>query len=168
MAELRGERVFPGRPDQVGAARGFVAAALDPMMPCYDAACLLTSEAVTNALLHSASGSEAGTVLVSWRLRNGRLRVEIHDDGGTLDPHRRVHHVESVTGRGFDLFEALSSGWGFDGDPSGRVVWFELDLEGRSEADGAGRRSLRSGAPRAQSGPLRGGPPGGATARAAA
>ncbi|HEX6678830.1 MAG TPA: ATP-binding protein [Actinomycetes bacterium] len=168
MAELRGERVFPGRPDQVGAARGFVAAVLDPMTASYDAACLLTSEAVTNALLHSASGSEAGSVRVSWRLRNGRLRVEIHDDGGTLDPHRRVHHVESVTGRGFDLFEALSSGWGFAGGPSGRVVWFELDLEGRSEADGAGRRSLRPSAPRAQSGSLRGGSAGGATARAAA
>ena len=168
MPEQRGERVFPGRPDQVGAARGFVAAALDQGMPCYDAACLLTSEAVTNAVLHSASGSETGSVLVGWSLRGGRLRVEVYDDGGTVDPRRRVHHVESVTGRGFDLFEALSAGWGVDGGPAGRMVWFELDLDGRNESDGAGRRSLRSGAPRAQSGPLRGGPPGGATARAAA
>jgi anti-sigma regulatory factor (Ser/Thr protein kinase) len=168
MPELRGERVFPGRPDQVGAARGFVAAALDPLTPIYDTACLLTSEAVTNALLHSDSGSATGSVLVSWSLSDGRLRVEIHDDGGSVDPRRRVHHVESVTGRGFDLFEALSSGWGFDGGPSGRVVWFELDLEGRSEADGADRRSLRPRAPRAKSRPLRSGSAGGSTARSAA
>jgi anti-sigma regulatory factor (Ser/Thr protein kinase) len=151
----------------VGAARGFVAAALDPATPSYDAACLLTSEAVTNALLHSASGSEAGSVLVSWSVRGGRLRVEIHDDGGVGDPRHRVHHVESVTGRGFDLFEALAAGWGFAGGPAGRVVWFELDLEGRNESDGAGRRSLRSGAARAQPRPLRGRPQGGPTARPA-
>jgi anti-sigma regulatory factor (Ser/Thr protein kinase) len=168
MAKLRGERVFPGRPDQVGAARGFVTAALDPRMSCYDAARLLTSEAVTNALLHSASGSETGSVLVSWRVYDSRLRVEVRDEGGAVDPRRRVHEVESVTGRGFDLFDALSSGWGFDGGPNGRVIWFELDLEGRNEADGAGRRSLRPSAPRAQSGSLRGGPPGGATARTGA
>jgi anti-sigma regulatory factor (Ser/Thr protein kinase) len=167
MPEQQGERVFAGRPDQVGAARGFVAAALDPRMPCYDAACLLTSEAVTNALLHSASGSEAGSVLVSWSVRGGRLRVEIYDDGGAGDPHRRVHHVESVTGRGFDLFEALAAGWGFDGGPAGRMVWFELDLEGRNETDGADRRSLRPGAPRAQPRPLRGRAPGGPAARSA-
>jgi anti-sigma regulatory factor (Ser/Thr protein kinase) len=167
MPERRGERVFPGRPDQVRAARGFVAAALDPEMPCYQAACLLTSEAVTNALLHSASGSKAGSVVVSWRVRDGRLRVEIRDEGGAGDPRRRVHHVESVTGRGFDLFEALSAGWGFDGGPAGRTVWFELDLEGRSESQGARRRSLRSGAPGSQPRPLRGRPPGGPTARLA-
>jgi anti-sigma regulatory factor (Ser/Thr protein kinase) len=148
MGELKGERVFAGRPDQVAAARRFVAAALDPKLPGYDAACLLTSEAVTNALLHSASGGEDGTLLVTWSIRGGRLRVEIHDGGEPMDPRRRVHHVESVTGRGLDLFEALSSGWGFDGGPDGRTVWFELDLEGREGRDGVGDRSLRPIGPR--------------------
>jgi anti-sigma regulatory factor (Ser/Thr protein kinase) len=143
MAELRGKRVFPGRPDQVGAARRFVAGALDPEMAAYEAACLLTSEAVTNAMLHSASGEENGRLLVTWSVHRGRLRVEIHDDGGASDPRRRAHHLESVTGRGFDLFEALSSGWGFEGGPGGRVVWFELDLEGRDGSNGAARRSFR-------------------------
>jgi serine/threonine-protein kinase RsbW len=148
MAELQGRRVFPGRPDQVRAARRFVTDALDPRMAGYDAASLLTSEAVTNALLHSASGGENGSLLVTWSVYRGRLRVEIHDDGGAIDPRRRVHHVESVTGRGFDLFEAFASGWGFDGGPAGRVVWFELDLEGRDGSDGVGRRSLRPVGPR--------------------
>jgi serine/threonine-protein kinase RsbW len=148
MPESKGTRVFAGRPDQVGAARRFVAAALDPKMDGYDAACLLTSEAVTNALLHSASGGEDGTLLVTWSIRGDRLRVEIHDSGGPMGPRRRVHHVESITGRGLDLFEALSSGWGFDGGPDGRTVWFELDLEGREGRGGAGHRSLRPVGPR--------------------
>jgi anti-sigma regulatory factor (Ser/Thr protein kinase) len=148
MRDLKGERVFAGRPDQVAAARRFVAAALDPKLPGYDAACLLTSEAVTNAVLHSASGAEGGRLLVTWSVRGGRLRVEIHDDGGPTGPRHRVHHVESVTGRGFDLFEALSSGWGFDGGPEGRTVWFELDLGGGEGAGAAGRRSLRPVNPR--------------------
>jgi serine/threonine-protein kinase RsbW len=148
IQESKGTKAFAGRPDQVGAARRFVAAALHPEMAGYDAACLLTSEAVTNALLHSASGDKDGTLLVTWSIRGGRLRVEIHDGGGPMDPRRRVHHVESVTGRGLDLFEALSSGWGFDGGPDGRTVWFELDLEGREGWDGAGDRSLRPIGPR--------------------
>jgi serine/threonine-protein kinase RsbW len=126
--EERGRREFRGRADQVAAARRFVSAALHVGSPLRDVTRLLVSEAVTNAVLHSASGGTGGRFTVEYELSDRRLRVEVRDGGGQNGPRRRVHHLESVTGRGLELFEALSDRWGVDGGPGGRTVWFELDL----------------------------------------
>jgi anti-sigma regulatory factor (Ser/Thr protein kinase) len=130
VVEERGRREFRGRADQVGAARRFVSAALNLGSPLRDVTRLLVSEAVTNAVLHSASGETGGKVTVQYRLDDRRLRVEVSDNGGEGGPRRRVHHIESITGRGLELFDALSDRWGVDGGPAGRTVWFELDLAG--------------------------------------
>ena len=89
---------------------------------------LLVGEAATNAVLHSGSGVDGGTFAVEYLISDDRLRVEVHDGGGPAGPRRRIHLLESVTGRGLDLFEALSDRWGVDGGPQGWTVWFELDL----------------------------------------
>jgi serine/threonine-protein kinase RsbW len=128
--EERGRREFRGRADEIGAARRFVATALNLRSPLRDVTRLLVSEAATNAVLHSASGAADGKFTVEYRLDDHRLRVEVHDGGGAAGPRRRVHHIESITGRGLELFEALSDRWGVDGGPKGRTVWFELDLAG--------------------------------------
>jgi anti-sigma regulatory factor (Ser/Thr protein kinase) len=130
VVEERGRREFRGHADQVGAARRFVSAALQIGSPLRDVTRLLVSEAVTNAVLHSASGDAGGRFTVEYLLSDYRLRVEVHDDGGASGPRRRVHHLESITGRGLELFEALSDRWGVDGGSNGRTVWFELDLVG--------------------------------------
>jgi len=128
--EKRGRREFRGRADQVAAARSFVAAALSAGYgAARDIIRLLVSEAATNALLHSGSGRTGGTFTVEYTLTEARLRVEVHDDGAPGGPRRRIHHLESVTGRGLELFAALSSRWGVDGGPKGRTVWFELDAD---------------------------------------
>ena len=130
VVEERGRREFRGRADQVGAARRFVSAALSIGSPLRDVTRLLVSEAVTNAVLHSASGEAGGRFTVEYQLDDRRLRVAVSDDGGASGPRRRVHHIESITGRGLELFDALSDRWGVDGGPGGRTVWFELDLAG--------------------------------------
>ena len=168
MKEERAYRVFPGRPDQVGAARRFVVRTLGPDAPASEVAALLTSEAVTNAVLHTASGRETGTLAVEVALAGGILRVEVRDGGAETEPRRRIHHVESVTGRGLDLFDALCTRWGVEGGPDGRVVWFELEVQVQEVGDGARGGSVRPVAARSQQGSLRGGPAGGATARSAA
>ncbi len=140
--------MFPGRADQVGQARRFVVAALGLRSPAGDAAGLLVSEAVTNALLHSASGRDHGTFTVAYTLSRGRLLVEVHDAGGPATPRRRVHDLESMTGRGLELFEALAGRWGHRGDERGRVVWFELDLHEEME-HGAQAGTIRSRSARA-------------------
>ena len=133
--EAQGRREFSGHADQVAAARRFVASAIHAPGPARDVSRLLVSEAATNALLHSASG-DGGTFAVEYAISDHRLRVEVHDGGAPTGPRRRVHHVESVTGRGLDLFDALSDRWGVDGTPAGRTVWFELDLAGQEAHSG--------------------------------
>ena len=115
----------------MAAARRFVASAIRTGGPARDVSRLLVSEAATNAVLHSASGN-GGTFSVEYVISDDLLRVEIHDSGGgPSGPRRRVHHLESMTGRGLDLFDALSDRWGVDGTPDGWTVWFELDLAGQ-------------------------------------
>jgi serine/threonine-protein kinase RsbW len=126
--EAQGRREFRGHADQVAAARRFVASAVHAPGPARDVTRLLVSEAATNALLHSASGSDHGSFSVEYRVSDELLRVEVHDGGGPTGPRRRVHTLDSVTGRGLDLFDALSDRWGVDGGPHGWTVWFELDL----------------------------------------
>jgi hypothetical protein len=119
MLEAQGRREFNGHADQVAAARRFVVSAINDPGPA--------REAATNAVLHSASG-DGGTFSVQYLISDHLLRIEVHDAGGPTGPRRRVHHLESMTGRGLDLFDALSDRWGVDGGPDGWTVWFELDL----------------------------------------
>jgi len=136
-------RDFLGRPDQVRAARRFVAHLL-PGGAAVAVAQLLVSEAVTNALLHTASGHEGGVFKVVCSVHPSLLRVAVRDGGAPIAPRRRVHGLESVTGRGLELFDALAARWGVEGGPAGRTVWFELRLDQEAE-DGVDGRSLRSG-----------------------
>jgi anti-sigma regulatory factor (Ser/Thr protein kinase) len=133
--EAQGRREFSGHAEQVAAARRFVAAAIHGSGPARDVSRLLVSEAATNALLHSASG-DGGSFAVEYLISNDRHRVEVHDGGGPTGPRRRVHHPESMTGRGLDLFDALSDRWGVDGSPDGWTVWFELDLAAQEARSG--------------------------------
>ena len=127
MAKARGRRVFPGRPDQIRVARSFVVGVLDSRSPLRDTAGLLVSEAATNAILHSSSGRDGATFEVGYAIGTGQLRVEVRDQGSSTGPRRRVHEPESLTGRGLELFELLSSRWGVTEHAAGRTVWFELD-----------------------------------------
>jgi serine/threonine-protein kinase RsbW len=134
--EARGYREFRGDADQVAAARRFVASAIRAAGPAREVSRLLVSEAATNAVLHSSSGDNGGTFSVGYLVSEQLVRVEVRDGGGPTSPRRRVHHLESVTGRGLDLFDALSDRWGVDGGPHGRTVWFELDLAGQEARSG--------------------------------
>ena len=127
MLEAQGRREFVGQADQVAAARRFVVSAIHAAGPARDVTRLLVSEAATNAILHSASG-DGGIFAVQYLISDHLVRVEVHDGGGPSSPRRRIHDLDSMTGRGLDLFDALSDRWGVDGTPDGWTVWFELDL----------------------------------------
>ena len=135
MLQAQGRREFSGQADQVAAARRFVASAIHDGGPARDVSRLLVSEAATNAVLHSTSG-DGGTFSVQYLISDDLLRVEVQDGGGPTGPRRRVHHIESMTGRGLDLFDALSDRWGVDGSPDGWTVWFELDLAAQEAHSG--------------------------------
>jgi anti-sigma regulatory factor (Ser/Thr protein kinase) len=121
-------RRFPGRPEHISAARRFVAAALAAWPAAQEAAQLLVSEVVTNAIQHSASGNQGGSLEVRYALDGHEVYVEVLDAGGTAAPRRHAEHLEGSNGRGLALVEALASAWGVHDHQAGRVVWFRLSL----------------------------------------
>jgi anti-sigma regulatory factor (Ser/Thr protein kinase) len=124
-------RRFPGRPEHIGAARRFVAAALAAWPATQEAAQLLVSEVVTNAIQHSASGDQGGSLEVRYALDDHELYVEVIDAGGAAAPSRHAEQLEGISGRGLGLVEALASAWGVHDHQAGRAVWFRLPLRTR-------------------------------------
>lgn len=85
-----------------------------------DAVTLLTSEVVTNALLH------AGTPMV-LRLRPSGTGVEVEvQDGSALPPARRHYSATATTGRGVEVLDALADSWGWRPQETGKTVWFQV------------------------------------------
>jgi len=99
-----------------------------------DAALLLTSELVTNAVRHEAGQrtQRAQAVVLAIACSRGRLRVDVHDTSRSLPAVAEVP-ADAETGRGLLLVETLSDEWGFYRTPAGKAVYFTL----ASEADQA-------------------------------
>jgi anti-sigma regulatory factor (Ser/Thr protein kinase) len=85
-----------------------------------EAARLLVSELVTNAVLHARTD-----ITVVLRMTADGVRVEVHD-GSQVAPVVRHYEDEAMTGRGLALVDELASKWGVDRDTGGKAVWFEL------------------------------------------
>ncbi len=81
-AVVLGSLTIPGRPEQVSRARAYVAALAGAAA---ETAALLTSELVTNAVLHTRSGRDGGTVTV---VVIGRARTACWWRSSTTDPRR--------------------------------------------------------------------------------
>jgi anti-sigma regulatory factor (Ser/Thr protein kinase) len=92
-----------------------------------DAALLLTSELVTNAIRHQA-GQRAQAVMLAIASSRGRLRVDVHDTSRSLPAVAEVP-ADAETGRGLLLVETLSDEWGFYRTPAGKAVYFTLAFE---------------------------------------
>jgi len=123
VSSIEQRRSFPSTPVSAGVARRFVDAALSgpELFPILDAAALLVSELVANAVLHSGTPPEVVVAVDGLR-----VRVEVHDGSPRL-PVRKNYSMMSGTGRGLVLVDRMSSRWGADSTPTGKVVWFELD-----------------------------------------
>jgi anti-sigma regulatory factor (Ser/Thr protein kinase) len=114
---------LPATPASVPQARRFVVGAVRGVLTgeALETARLLVSELVTNAVLHA--GSEA---CVEVTASADVVRVEVHDASAAM-PRRRRPRPLQPGGRGLQLVAALSSRWGAEPTPGGKVVWFELD-----------------------------------------
>ncbi len=105
-------------------ARRIVAGALSSRgftKGCIETAVLLTSEAVTNAVVHARS--EVDLVVVA---DHPMARVEVYD-ADPSPPRPRVPDPYATTGRGIHVVEALAEAWGVEQVPGdGKCVWFEV------------------------------------------
>ncbi len=132
-AIVLGSLTVPGRPEHVAEARAFVAG-LAGQSACgngaAETAALLTSELVTNAMLHTNSGTADGAVTVVVVDVPDGLLVEVIDDGSPdCGPEVQGDRYASH-GHGLFLVEQLAARWGHLRDVAGTTVWFQLDRDG--------------------------------------
>ena len=122
MLGNRAQAEFDGSVESVGAARAFVADRLDTwkLGELSDAAVLLTSEIVTNAVLHARTPYR-----LTVEYTNPELVVEVADTCHDL-PRPIEPHAEAERGRGLWLVDQLSERWGTALLPEGKVLWFVL------------------------------------------
>ena len=96
-----------------------------------DAARLLATELVTNAVVHGR-----GAIGFRAELSELRLLVEVVDQGSGFVHSDRGGDAERGRGWGLALVASVSSRWGIRDSPGTRV-WFELDRPHRSAGGGA-------------------------------
>ncbi len=82
---------------------------------------LLTSEVVTNAVLHAAT-----PLTLRMVPEGGGVRVEVRD-GSAAPPTRRRHPSTSTVGRGLAMLDSLADEWGWRRDGVGKLVWFRVE-----------------------------------------
>jgi anti-sigma regulatory factor (Ser/Thr protein kinase) len=89
---------------------------------------LLTSELVTNAVLHARAGEDAAIELgiAAWP---SRVRVSVTDPGATATrPTVRELDLDVPGGLGLYLVDEISARWGSEPMAGGGTqVWFELE-----------------------------------------
>ncbi|WP_409237593.1 ATP-binding protein [Streptomyces sp. PA5.6] len=117
------------RPGSVAQARRLMRTQLDGWAvrddDACDAAALVLSELVTNAVVHTASRR----IICELCADSEKLRIAVRDEGCGSGMPRPVHRgADDEHGRGLLLVDAVSSAWGVHeaGPDIGRTVWAEL------------------------------------------
>ena len=125
-AGIIGSVTIPGSPEHVSGTRAFIARTLDRLAGVdRDAATLLTSELVTNAIQHTDSGTPGGTVTVVVIEVPGGVLIEVIDEGSAGTPVVKAD-LFAAEGHGLFLVQHLAAQWGYLQDQSGTTVWFHL------------------------------------------
>ncbi len=128
-AAVLGSVTIHGRAEEVSGARAFITQTLATtgkgQRVDSDAATLLTSELVTNAIMHTASGSPAGSVTVVVVDVPDGVLIEVIDDGSGSTPVVKGDLL-AADGHGLYLVQQLAAQWGYLRDPAGTTVWFHL------------------------------------------
>ena len=114
-------------PSCAGTSRRVVREALSRHAPAdlADAAVLLVSEIVTNALCHGGGPRELTVEADAWG-----ITVSVSDASPypPLQRDQRYASGESLAenGRGLTLLAALADDWGWTAEATGKRVWFRL------------------------------------------
>jgi anti-sigma regulatory factor (Ser/Thr protein kinase) len=101
-------------------ARRFIDAALSQwgLESVRDTALLLTSEIVTNAILHART-----PVRLTIDRHRGDVVITV-TDGSVHSPIRRRQSKDATTGRGIDLLDQLAAEWSVDIGADGKTLRF--------------------------------------------
>lgn len=80
-------------------------------------AALVVSELVTNAVLHART-----PIVLRGETEAARARFEVHDQQ-RRPPVMKPYALDSITGRGMGLVDALADDWGVVPSATGKTVW---------------------------------------------
>ncbi|MEU6227302.1 ATP-binding protein [Streptomyces sp. NPDC047042] len=98
----------PGFPEEISRARRWTRDILNGS-PLADDAELIVSELSTNAVLHTASGLEAGSFHLTLAVSAQVIALSVTDDGGTGTAPKVEHRdQEAEHGRGLSMVTALA------------------------------------------------------------
>ena len=113
---------LPPEPSSVPAGRRFVAGVLSGwgLPGVADTAALLTSELLTNSVLHART-----PILLTVRRGPGTVEVAVRD-ASSVAPRQRRHAVDGTTGRGLELLDRLAQDWDVTFDGGGKSIRFTL------------------------------------------
>lgn len=120
---VTGEAVFGADLASAGQARSFLRgefATLDVDDDVVDTILLLTSELVTNAVLHARTD-----LIVRYVLHPDCVRIEVLDGNSRL-PSPVAAPLDATSGRGLALVQSLADNWGIERTPGGKTVWIEI------------------------------------------
>lgn len=120
---VRFELTLPAAVSSVGIGRRLVRDALLEwgLAELTDTAALLTSEVLTNSVLHARTP----IVLVVVREADDLVTVTVHDGSRHL-PQRRRHARDATTGRGLELLDKLALRWHVEPDDGGKTLTFSV------------------------------------------
>ena len=129
---ILGSLTIRGQAEEVSGARSFITRTLSAagkgQRVDSDAATLLTSELVTNAIVHTTSGAPDGSVTVVVVDVPDGVLIEVIDDGSGGTPVVKGDLL-AADGHGLYLVQQLAAQWGYLRDPAGTTVWFHLAAE---------------------------------------
>lgn len=133
MITARAAATFEPEGRSVATARAFVRDTLQGWgySDVVDDAVVLTSELVTNAVIHAGTSAD----VLCLRTEDG-VRVEVADRYPEREipiqgTGRQFGNPDSENGRGLLLCAALASRWGVEYTPTKKQVWFQLDMPDR-------------------------------------
>ncbi len=90
--------------------------------PAMQAALLVVSELVTNAIRH-AEPLVGGQVTVTWTVDGRAVLIRVTDGGAASRPRVRHPSPRETSGRGLALVEALATHWGVEDAAGATTVW---------------------------------------------
>ncbi len=124
------EATFEASPTSAFQARTFVAQHLIDHRLLYlvDPVRLVTSELATNALVHAQTAFS-----VTLAASDQTVLLTVRDASLAL-PTRRVAQAMDLSGRGLEIVDSVSLGWGTNEDGAGsKAVWASFAIRGPRE-----------------------------------
>jgi serine/threonine-protein kinase RsbW len=88
---------------------------------------VIVSEMVANSVRHARPLPD-GTILVAWRLEDGKVELSVTDGGADTHPRRVQAPASAPTGRGMTIVDVLADDWRIERTPTRSTLHTRLSV----------------------------------------